>query len=334
MGYNGAILARARARLADRRRADEEEQAGRLQRVYARLPRVAEIDGELRRQMARLAALALSRSPSAAADIEELRGRNLALQRERASLLAGAGLPEDYTDEIYHCPLCRDTGYVGAQPCECLKREYNAELTRELSGLLRDDGERFEDFRLDYYSAQPDAASGVSPRDVMGITFSYCRDYARKFSAASPSLVFRGGPGLGKTFLSACIAREAAGRGFSVAYESAPKALAAFELQRFSRDAAEADAAAQRVRAYLGCDLMILDDLGTEMTTSFSVSALYQLVNTRLTDGRPTIISTNLDGAEIERRYGAQVASRLAGEFEHLSFAGSDIRRMRKEGGL
>ena len=144
----------------------------------------------------------------------------------------------------------------------------------------------------------------------------------------------RGGPGLGKTFLSACIAREVSARGFSVAYESAPAALGEFETQRFSRDPEEAGAAAAKVREYLNCDLMILDDLGTEMTTSFTVSALYQLVNTRLTESRQTIISTNLDDGEILRRYGGQVASRLSGEFELLSFAGSDIRRLRKEQSL
>ena len=119
-----------------------------------------------------------------------------------------------------------------------------------------------------------------------------------------------------------------------MAYESAPRALGEFETQRFSRDAAEAESAAAKVREYLDCDLMILDDLGTEMTTSFTVSALYQLVNTRLSGNRQTIISTNLSDEEIQRRYGGQIASRLAGEYELLTFAGSDIRRIRKERGL
>ena len=216
--------------------------------------------------------------------------------------------------------------------CECLRREYNAALTRELSGLLRDDGERFDAFRLDYYGTETDPALGVSPREAMRLVYDTCRTYAAGFSRSSPSLIFRGGPGLGKTFLSACVAREVAARGFSVAYESAPRALGEFETQRFSRDAAEADAAAAKVREYLSCDLMILDDLGTEMTTSFTVSALYQLVNTRLTESRQTIISTNMGEGEVERRYGGQIASRLAGEFETLIFAGSDIRRLKKEG--
>ena len=316
MAYNGVVLARAREHLAELRENNAAEAARRTERVYELIPRVRAIDSALRRQMAELCTLAFSREGGAAEKIAALK----------------EGLPENYTDEIYACPRCHDTGYTPEGMCECLRREYNAELTRELSGLLRDDGERFDAFRLDYYGTETDPALGVSPREAMRLVYDTCRTYAAGFSRSSPSLIFRGGPGLGKTFLSACVAREVAARGFSVAYESAPRALGEFETQRFSRDAAEADAAAAKVREYLSCDLMILDDLGTEMTTSFTVSALYQLVNTRLTESRQTIISTNMGEGEIERRYGGQIASRLAGEFETLIFAGSDIRRLKKEG--
>ena len=332
MAYNGVVLARAREHLAELRENNAAEAARRTERVYELIPRVRAIDSALRRQMAELCTLAFSREDGAAEKIADLKEANLRLQAERAGLLARAGLPENYTDEIYACPRCHDTGYTPEGMCECLRREYNAELTRELSGLLRDDGERFDAFRLDYYGTETDPALGVSPREAMRLVYDTCRTYAAGFSRSSPSLIFRGGPGLGKTFLSACVAREVAARGFSVAYESAPRALGEFETQRFSRDAAEADAAAAKVREYLSCDLMILDDLGTEMTTSFTVSALDQLVNTRLTESRQTIISTNMGEGEIERRYGGQIASRLAGEFETLIFAGSDIRRLKKEG--
>ena len=332
MSYNGAVLARARERLAKRREDNAAEQQRRTRAVYARIPRVEEIDLALRRQMAELCALTLSRDAGAAERVEALRAENLALQRERAQLLRDAGLPANWLDDIYSCEKCRDTGFIGSELCSCLRREYKLCLTRELSGLLRDGKESFASFRLDLYSAEPDPAlGGMSPRETMDIVFKTCLAYAKNFSPRSPNLLFRGGTGLGKTFLSACIAREAADRGYSVAYESAPAALGEFENARFSRDADAAAAASARVREYLECDLMILDDLGTEMSTGFTVAALYQLVNTRLNAGRPSIISTNLSDAEIERRYGAQTASRLAGEYELLSFAGTDIRRLRKE---
>ena len=180
----------------------------------------------------------------------------------------------------------------------------------------------------------PDPCTGESPRECMALVLETCREYAKNFGPGSPNLIFMGGPGLGKTFLSACIARVVAERGFSVAYESASAALGAFEAQRFSRDTAEGESAASRVREYLGCDLMILDDLGTEMVTSFSVSALYQLVNTRLGAGRQTIISTNAGFDELARKYGPQIMSRLEGEYLLLPFSGRDIRLLRKERGI
>ena len=152
------------------------------------------------------------------------------------------------------------------------------------------------------------------------------RKFADNFPNVSSNLLFQGGPGLGKTFLSACIARVVAEKGCSVCYDSAVSALEAFEKQKFSRDPDEADAASARVRRMLDCDLMILDDLGTEMVTPMSVSALYTLINSRLAAGRRIIISTNCTDEELARRYTPQIYSRIAGEFVRLPFAGRDIR--------
>ena len=136
-----------------------------------------------------------------------------------------------------------------------------------------------------------------------------------------------GATGLGKTYLSACIARAVADRGFSVAYESAIRVFSDFEAEKFGNRGEEAS---DPTRRYFACDLLILDDLGTEMTTQFTVSALYQIVNTRMLENRATIISTNLPAAELERRYGAQTASRLLGSYELYQFRGNDIRMMQK----
>ena len=334
MDYNGKLLARARARLAEQRERNAAEQRRRMELAYARLPRLLGLDRQLRMQMIDLARLAMARGPEARESIERLKRENLALQAERAELLASAGLPADYTDEIYSCPICRDTGLDGTELCSCLKKLYKRELTQELSGLLHGGQESFESFDLGWYDALPDPCTGESPRECMALVLETCREYAKNFGPGSPNLIFMGGPGLGKTFLSACIARVVAERGFSVAYESASAALGAFEAQRFSRDTAEGESAASRVREYLGCDLMILDDLGTEMVTSFSVSALYQLVNTRLGAGRQTIISTNAGFDELARKYGPQIMSRLEGEYLLLPFSGRDIRLLRKERGI
>lgn len=331
MSYNGKLLARARGALEERRAANEAEQRRRTEEVCARVPAVREADRALRAQMVTLAGLALRHGGDTADRIAALEKENLALQARRAELLVGAGYPADYTDPIYSCPRCHDTGMAGSQPCECLKKLYNRELTAELGTLLRGGDERFDAFDLSLYDDFPDPRTGIVPRECMSLVLRTCRDWADGFGRSSESLLFRGGTGLGKTYLSACIAREVAARGFSVAYESAAAALGAFEASRFSRDPAEADEAAARVKQYLTCDLMILDDLGTEMVTSFSVSALYSLMNGRLTAPLPTIISTNCPPEELARKYTPQILSRLEGEYTLVPFVGRDIRLLKKE---
>ena len=246
----------------------------------------------------------------------------------RAELLVEHGMPTDYLDEIVSCPICRDTGICGGQPCSCLETLYNRELTKELSALLRHGDESFEHFDFSLYSTVPDAR-GLTPRRVIESYFAICRRFAANYPDVSRNLLLWGEPGLGKTYLSACIAREVAKKGYSVSYGSAASALDAFERQKFSRDPDEVEEAGRRVKRMLSCDLMILDDLGTEMVTPMSVSALYTLINTRLNENRRTIISTNCSDEELARRYTPQICSRIQGEFLELPFYGADIRRLR-----
>ena len=330
MGYDGKLLARARERLEKQRQNNRDEQQRRLDLVYARVPEIREIDAALRGHMAKLVSLTLSRRPDMREQIAALEEENLDLQKRRAELLVEHGWPIDFLDEICSCPRCRDSGLLeGGQICDCVKRLYNQELTKELSGLLRSGDECFERFDLRYYSDQKESATGISPRELMELNLRICQSFADSFPDVSMNLLMRGGTGLGKTYLSACIARVVAGKGYSVCYDSASTALDAFERQKFSRDSEESAAADIRVKRMLSCDLMILDDLGTEMITSVSVSALYTLLNTRLISRRPIILSTNLSEADLELKYGPQIASRLAGEFYLLPFRGQDIRRLK-----
>lgn len=317
---DGKLLAQARKELERIRQQNESARDARLEAVYAKLPEVQDIDRTLRRQMAQLSRIVFSKDSGD--ELARLEEESLRLQRRRRDLLRAAGWPEDYTDERFDCPDCRDTGYVQGRMCHCLKRLYNAQVTDALSGLLRGD-ERFERFDLGYYPDAPDE-HGNNPRECMAIIRDFCWTFARKFDGTGPSLVFSGGPGLGKTFLSACIAREVSQRGYSVAYDSVTAALSAFEREKFARE----EAAGAVVAQYLSCDLMILDDLGTELGTDFSRSALYTLIDRRLNAGKQTIISTNLTEPELERQYTPQIASRLLGCYEWLHFLGRDIRRM------
>jgi len=329
----GRLLARARARLESRRQRNRDEEFRRREEIYGKLPEVRDIDVRLRGIMTELVGLALGR---AARGAEEMQAESLALQTRRAALLRQSGYPEDYLSEIHSCPRCRDTGTLeDGRPCACLIALYKEEQTAELSPLLKTGEETFENFCLDYYSAVPLREGQPAPRRQMESILHICRDYAENFGPASGNLLFTGEPGLGKTFLSAAIARvvAAAGTGFSVAYDTVSGLLSAFEREKFSRDAEEQEAAASRVRQLMDCDLLILDDLGTEMPTAFSQSALYALLDGRLRTGRKTVISTNLGREALAERYGPQLFSRLNGEYQWLTFLGRDIRSARKERG-
>ena len=333
MTHDGRLLARAREALEDERRENQAEQQRRTDLIYHRIPEIESIDRRMRSQMSDLVRLTLSKPADLSHRLEKLQKENLDLQMRKAELLHAQGFPIDYLDEIVSCKVCGDTGMVDGRLCACMERRYNRELTKELSALLRSGDESFERFDLSLYPDTPEQESGVSARSAMRIVFSACRGFADSFPdvpANLRNLLLRGESGLGKTYLSACIARSVAERGYSVCYDTASAALEAFEKQKFSRIPEEAEAAALRAERMLSCDLMILDDLGTEMATPAAASALYTLINTRLTRSLHTVISTNCSDDELRRRYSPQICSRLFGEFLELPFYGNDIRLMKR----
>ncbi len=322
MALDGKILARAREQIGHRHADNVAEHYLRQEKIYSQIPEISRIDARLRTQMSELVGLTIKRSADLAGALRALEDESLALQAKKGELLHAHGYPADYLEDIYSCPKCRDTGFMGSTMCSCLTEEYNRQLTAELSTLLKNSSECFEAFDLSLYG---------EARETMSIVLDTCREYAASFSERSMNLLFQGGTGLGKTFLSACIARVVAQNGHSVCYDTAASALEAFELRKFARDPELAEKAATRVERMLECELMILDDLGTEMLTQISVSALYTLINTRLVEGKKTIISTNLTDAELARRYTPQICSRIDGEFLKLPFVGTDIRKLRHE---
>ena len=331
MAYDSNILHRASARLAEEKRRREEEQEALRRRVYAREPRLAQLDRRLQGTMAELVSAALRRGESAREAVQAVREKNLDLQQQRAVLLGAMGLPEDVLDSKPACPLCGDTGWRGAQMCQCLKRLCTQEQIKELSKLLDLGEQSFDTFDLDRYSVQLWPERGTSPRANMELVYEVCLNFAQKFGHFQfRNLFLTGAPGLGKTFLSACIARTVSEQGFSVVYDTAVNVFARFEEQKFARDREEAGEARDDTRRYLGCDLLILDDLGSELTTPFVQSALYTLINSRLSADKRTVISSNLSMDQVRQRYTPQIASRLEGEYRVLPFYGEDIRLLRK----
>ncbi len=320
MAYSSDVVRRARNRLEEKKADLESLQASRLQEIYEKLPRVREIDKQLRSSMVMVIQVSFAKGEDCAAALEELREKNLALQAERKELIA-ANFSLDYLDESSVCNLCGGSGYIGSTMCRCLNELCRQEQKKELS-LLACGEHRFEDFRLDFYSTEKDPQYGASPRAVMTRILDVCRKYAENFSKNSGNLLFNGSTGLGKTLLSACIACQVAEKGYSVAYESAPHLFSKLEKNRFH----PSEESAQAVAKLENSDLLIIDDLGTELPGQFVIASLYTLLNDRLLAGKPTVISTNLNISEIRERYSPQIASRLQGQYQLLPFVGQDIR--------
>ena len=327
MAYTGEVLRRAKLRLEQAKTDREAENALHLRQAYAKIPRLAEIDRELRLTMARAAQTVFQEGLDAQEEFRRIRQENQDLQRERQWLIED-NFEEGYLDDSPICAHCGGSGYVGSQMCECLRELCRQEQRKELTVLTGASQETFGAFCLEYYPDRFDPNLGASPRDIMERTLVTCRKYAQSFSTKSGSLLLNGNPGLGKTFLSACIARSVSDSGYSVVYETATRLFAQLERARFTGDP-EAQSQAARFTA---CELLIIDDLGSELVTPFVQSALYGVINDRHLSGLPTIVSSNLLPEEFSQRYGPAIASRLLGSFRQVTFVGQDIRLLRNRG--
>ena len=320
MAYSKEVVIRARERLAGMKADKESLTQQRLAEAYRQIPRLREIDRLLRQTMAATIQAAFSKGEDVHAAMERVKQENLRLQQERQELI-DTNFRLGWLDETPVCSHCGGSGYIGSTMCRCLSELCLEEQKKELTLLAGSDAS-FDQFRLEYYKDAVDPNLGVNIRTVMAKTFDTCRQYARDFGAESGNLLFSGDTGLGKTFLSACIAKEVAIKGFSVAYESAVHLISNMERAKFEGD----ESAREKVQRYTDCDLLIVDDLGTEIVGQFTLTALYTLINDRILCGKATIISTNLNTDGIARRYNPQIASRLRGNFRRVAFVGEDIR--------
>lgn len=326
MAYSTQIIQSAARTLAERNAARQAQYTQHLQEAYARAPRLKQIDTQLRHNMASAAQAAFESGADAQETMHAAMEKGLALQSERKTILESEFAP-GFLDETPVCTRCGGSGYVGSSMCTCLQALCLEEQKKQLE-MLPAETRSFDAFRLDCYPDTVDSDLGVSPRTLMGITLQSAKQYARDFTPGCGNLLFVGGTGLGKTYLSGCIAHAVAQHGCGVVYECAPRLFANLEKDRFS----PTEESRIQVSQYSDCDLLIIDDLGTEMPGNFVTAALYALVNQRLLEKKAMVISTNLNADEIAVRYSPQIASRLQGEFRTLFFAGSDIRVMKNQG--
>lgn len=320
--FKEEFISEAVARLEEKRTAREQDARHRAFLAEERNPELKKLGAKMRSVSLRILEESMRGGEDLVARIDKIRDENLATQKRYGDLLEEMGLPRDHTKPVRDCPLCHDSGFTDGKMCQCLKREVVL-ATYRASGIGRLlEKQTFDRFDLSYYSKSLIEGKRYSPRDVMEEILAFCKDYAENFTTSSPSLLFIGGTGLGKTHLSSAIAGKVIEKGFDVVYETAPAAAAVFEKERF-----ESEDDAHGTNRLFEAELLILDDLGTEATGKAGVSAIYRLINHRASVlGLPTIISTNLSYRQLEKQYDSAVLSRLLGEFEVKLFQGNDIR--------
>ena len=320
MAYDPQVVKAARERLEQRRDDAINSAAALRTRLCAQIPRLKEIEQELAATIPEVTRAIL------AGDSEEkiahIQQKNLCLQEEMTALLHKTGYTQDNFEPQYRCPLCEDTGYANGRVCACYQQLLKEEACRRLSSLSAMKLTDFDDMKMMYYDDTVDVRLGVSPRQQMQDIITYCREYAAAFSPNAPSLLLHGSTGTGKTHLSLAIAKQVTEQGFSVVYGSLHPLLRRMQSEHFGQS--EGNTEAQLV----DCDLLILDDLGMELDSNFNRVCLYNIINTRVLEGKPTIISTNLSFSVIKDRYGDQIASRINGGFEPLLCVGKDIRQL------
>lgn len=327
MGYSRDVYTSALQILQDRRRRAEEEAEKRRSVLRLRFPEAKEAE-RLLASTAVSAARAVLRGGNAKESLQKLKEENQEQQRRLAELLRKAGIPENGLEPHYSCPKCGDTGYLDGKMCSCLKNLLREEACRRLNALTPLSLSTFTSFSLDYYSDEPENGR-PSERATMGSTLRFCENYAEHFGPHSANLILTGGTGLGKTHLSLAIANEAIQRGFGVVYGSAGNLVAKMENEHFGKEPEE-----ETCGLLQSCDLLILDDLGTEFKSSFSSSAVYNVVNSRLMAQKPTIISTNLSTREMVEYYSERFASRIIGSFRRIVFVGKDVRQQKRMKGV
>ena len=298
----------------------------RTKEVYERIPAIREMNDEIRSAAVRSAKQLLNGDREA---VEKLRKTIAGLREERQVLLAAYGYPDDYLEMHYECPDCRDTGYSNGRKCHCFRqREINLLYAQSnIREILK--RENFDNFSYEYFDdTKIDGRSGKTAREYMRQVVDTCRQYVDAFGQKKDNILFTGKTGLGKTFLSNCIARELIERSFSVVYLQAVEMFEIFSKERFSNDSTDEDR--DRSRYLLECDLLIIDDLGTEYTNSFIASQFFTCINERLLHRKSTIISTNLSLESLADLYTERSFSRITSSYSLLKIIGDDIRIKKK----
>lgn len=303
----------------------------RKDRIYSEIPEIHEIDQTISSSsLAAAKARILSQQPNeAASSIREIREQNQSLIRKKKDLLLQHGYAADYLELQYHCPKCQDTGYLNQEACSCLKQMVIDEMYEQsnLKNIL--EKENFDTFSLSYYSKEKVEGKDHSPYDNMSSILQHCIRFTEDFDTKQENILLYGETGLGKTFLSNCIAKKLLDTGHTVLYLSSNELFEQI-LSPYIMSGKKNEELSYLYHYIYSCDLLILDDLGTEMTNNFTLSQLFEIINQRILSGHSTLISTNLVLPQIQERYTERIMSRLIAHYKCFYVYGDDIRYQKR----
>lgn len=298
----------------------EREKAVRREEIYRKFPRIKQIDSQIS-SIGLGIVTSIFKEPNIEGYIDEQRRKLTDLKMEKGELLASHGYPIDFLDIKYRCSKCKDTGYIGSEKCSCFKQKLIDRYYQQsnLKDILR--VENFDNFDLTLYSKDVNPNENISPRKNMEKVLFSCINYVKNFNKEYSNLFFYGGSGLGKTFLSNCIAKDMLDAGKVVIYQTASGLIEILRQVRFENDVPR-----EQLDDFMNCDLLIIDDLGAEPSNSYSQSDLFNIINSRLLAKKRMIISTNLSIADLAKNYPERITSRILGNFTPHKFFGDDIR--------
>lgn len=330
MGYDKSVYEMAESEIKRRRYQAESMLEKRQNEIEQKIPEIKEILIQLSQTNIELTKLIIKKKKDFSQSFNRIKDQNLQGQAMIHELLTKNGYPHDYLDSQYTCKVCSDRGFIDGGRCQCftiLLNKYSVQKLNQIANMPVCD---FEHFSLKYYQGLTDSM-GNDCYTRMSQIFEYCRKYADFFDLKSDSLLLYGNTGLGKTHISLAIAKTVAEKGYNVAYGSLLNFLRIIEKEHFGR---AADSEADTMQVLINSDLLILDDLGSEFQTGFYESVTYNIINSRINLGLPTIVSTNLSVDAMQNRYNDRLMSRVFGVYTMFCFTGKDIRQIKRLSGV
>ncbi len=324
MPYSPEMYLKAERILEKRKNRADTEAEIRADKIKSSLPEIQDIQKKLSEIGLEISQLFFYRGGDVQAKVASLCEKSKALVSKRDNILISNGYGEDALKPDYTCKTCEDTGFVEGRLCECHKQLLKDIMREHISRFAPLEKCTFENFSLDYYSEEP-LENSVVPRIRAEKVLDAAMRYAQSFTLGSKNLLFLGSTGLGKTHLSLAIANVVINKGYSVCYGTGYNICEDLKAELFGRE----DNINYTNKEVLGTDLLILDDLGTEISNQYNIAAVYNIVNSRILSGKPTIISTNYDLDELLEKYDQRITSRITGDYTLMTLFGTDIRNMK-----